>query len=187
MADNIQITLDLLGERQTSRRIQTLRADLSDPRPAYRDIADMIRKVQLPQFGTQGARGPRGRWVDLSEAYATWKEMHYPGRPILVLTGKMKAAATSKQSPGAIEEIDRGGVTVGIDGDEVPYAMTHQHGDLGRNIPQRQVYDMTDGDQQEIVDIVRRHLLDSARRAGLTVDAVGESELSHIREIMGAV
>ncbi len=37
------------------------------------------------------AEGRPDRWAPLSPKYKAWKENHYPGRPILVLTGEMKA------------------------------------------------------------------------------------------------
>ncbi len=47
----------------------------------------MVTGSIMRNFDAEG----RPSWPRLSPRYAAWKEAHYPGRPILVLTGDMKA------------------------------------------------------------------------------------------------
>lgn len=183
MAAGIQITLDLLGERQFNRRISTLKADLADDRPAKRDIAEHVRRVTHRHLASEGRTGARGAFVPLSARYREWKERTHPGLPILVLEGHLRAAATTKDAPGSIEQIDRDGVTVGIRGDVVPYAKAHQLGIPGR-LHQRPVYDLTEGDKQGIVEIVRAHLLNSAQRAEFDIEPQARAGLKHLRDVM---
>lgn len=69
-------------------------ADLSDP---LSDIADDLIKQIGQQFLSEGAYGLGERWHPLSPAYAAWKEQHFPGRPLLVRTGAMRALMLDRE------------------------------------------------------------------------------------------
>jgi hypothetical protein len=56
------------------------------------------------QFGTEGAASG-GKWADLTEAYAKWKDEHYPGRPIGVLTGALRSSMIG--GPGYSQTISK--------------------------------------------------------------------------------
>lgn len=50
------------------------------------------------QFDSEGAAATGRRWAPLSDAYGKWKAQNYPGRPILVRDGLMKAAMLDELS-----------------------------------------------------------------------------------------
>lgn len=66
------------------------------------------------------------RWEPLSPAYALWKGRHYPGRPLLVLKGRMKRSLTKDTSRDMI--FSRKGGRQLIIGTRISYAKFHQYG-----------------------------------------------------------
>ena len=66
------------------------------------------------------------RWKPLSPAYAIWKGRHFPGRPLLVLKGRMKRSLTDSTSRDMI--FSRKGGRQLIIGTRVRYAKFHQYG-----------------------------------------------------------
>ena len=85
------------------------------------------------------------KYSPLKPKYKKWKERHYPGRPILVLTGAMKEA--SEGGAGSVTEITKTTVKFGVDIDQIEYARIHQlGGSTGKAfIPQRPYLWSADG------------------------------------------
>lgn len=92
----VDINLNVAGEQQVARTFQIaeeLSRDLSEP---LEELMDQLLELVRAQFDTEGAAAG-GPWQPLSDEYAKWKEAHFPGRPILVRTGEMKAAMLDEQ------------------------------------------------------------------------------------------
>ncbi len=71
-------------QRFMDARISSLR-DFKEPLSRF---GQFIIDTHIPyQYHAKGAPSP---WPELSPQYALWKANHYPGRPLLVLTGAMK-------------------------------------------------------------------------------------------------
>jgi hypothetical protein len=100
----VDIGFEIAGEQQVARTFELadeLAADMSEPLGQLMD--QLIEQVEQ-QFDTEGAAGSSvtlaggagvivgAKWMPLSDTYAAWKAQHYPGRPILVRDGGMKAA-----------------------------------------------------------------------------------------------
>ncbi|HID08258.1 MAG TPA: hypothetical protein EYP10_14050 [Armatimonadetes bacterium] len=62
-----------------------------------RDMMDLERKVFASRGAILGAS-----WAPLSPRYAKWKARHYPGRPIMVRSGRLFASLTREGSPDMI-------------------------------------------------------------------------------------
>ena len=75
-----------------------------------------------------------GAWKPLSRSYAAWKAKHFPGKPLLVRTGRLLRSLANKTSD-TIDIQEKTAFTYGFDADRIPYGVYHQDG-LGRN-PQR--------------------------------------------------
>ena len=71
-------------------------------------------------FGSEG-KASGSRWPDLTEAYAKWKQEHYPGRPIGVLTGALRASMTGGE--GYSQTVHKMGASFGMSDSSraVPY------------------------------------------------------------------
>lgn len=89
-------------------------------------LVPVLEEAVARQFDAQGAGPEMGSWAPLSESYAAWKEKHYPGAPILVRTGKLRAALTDSNAEGARRDVGSDVLTYGTQG--VPYASHHQEG-----------------------------------------------------------
>lgn len=77
------------------------------------------------QFDAEGAGPQAGSWAPLSVSYAKWKAAHFPGKPILERSGKLKAALTG---PGANARRDVTGNELNFGTSGLPYASFHQTG-----------------------------------------------------------
>lgn len=114
------------------------------------------------QFDSEG-RGPnKGTWAQLSERYATWKALNYPGARILERTGALREALTSSSSSYARREIQTDQFNFGTVG--VEYASFHQSGtDF---MPDRPPFDFTDELEQNIEAAAREGVREAMRAAG---------------------
>lgn len=90
--------------------------------PAFEAMADHQATIWRKQFGREGAY-TGAAWSPLSPPYAKWKQKHYPGKPILQLTGRLMASMVDR--PFGVDEVTDKGFVIGTD---VPYAHFHQQG-----------------------------------------------------------
>jgi len=81
-------------------------------------------------------------WAELSERYARWKDAHYPGRPISVLTGHMRDPV---QLNGQLTYVSRDRLvqTYGVDDEARQLAAWFQEGDPPHQ-PPRRFYELND-------------------------------------------
>jgi phage gpG-like protein len=95
---------------------------LDDFRPIWPNVISEFYTIEQEQFDTEGAAGGQ-RWAQLSPAYKRWKDVHYPGEPILQREHDLIESLTDPEAPDAVlipgqEEL--------IIGTKVPYAVVHQ-------------------------------------------------------------
>lgn len=114
-------------------------SEIDDFTEPFTAIDLLFRKHEKRLFDTEGAYGPSGRWQELSDAYAEWKEWNYPGMPILQQTGRLRAALVEGKGEGAIRNIRGDFMEVGVDGDVIEYAAAHQ---VGIGVPRRPPVDI---------------------------------------------
>lgn len=88
-------------------------------------------RIEEDQFESLG----HGKWQPLNPTYAKWKAQHYPGQPLMVREGRLKAGLTG----GASTEKRPLSLTIAAKGAE--YWKFHQRGT--RVLPVRKVIDMT--------------------------------------------
>jgi len=85
---------------------------ISDYSALFQALAGLFRAQMREEFMTEGA-STGGHWAPLTPAYAAWKEAHYPGRPIGVLTGALRSSMTGGE--GYSETIQRTEAEFGMD------------------------------------------------------------------------
>ena len=99
--------------------------------PAFADVVRLFHAPERQHFKTEG-RSTGRKFRKLSESYKKWKQKNYPGRPILVLRGALRAALV-RGGPGTagIRRITRDSLTVGVDpsSDVAVYARAHSLGE----------------------------------------------------------
>lgn len=144
----IKATLDVKAAIKALRAIKALLADL---RPAYRTIIEYLRKATERQFSSEGSRSG-DPWQPLSRAYAEWKAIAYPGKPILRATDAMFKSLVGKTTD-SVERITKTYLTYGT---RRKYARYHQKG--GGRLPKRKILAVTDADRREVKKLARLHL-----------------------------
>lgn len=150
-----RLRFELAGEVHYSRGLLLAAEEARDLSEPLEQAGHLILGAVAQQFATEGRRA--GGWPPLSPRYAAWKAAHYPGRPILVLTGQMKRAALDTR---ALQVTPRR-LTYQIDD---PKALYHQVG-AGR-LPVRRVVDLTGHDRRMIDRAFARWLARIRARAG---------------------
>jgi len=116
----------------------------SDLSPVFNNFKDRFYQVIEQNWGMSGTMFGL-RWKELSPKYKQWKIKHYGnGKANLILTGRLKAAATGKSNESNVK-IEKLKMRIGIN--NIPYAQIHQEGGwTGRaNMPQRPYFFMKDG------------------------------------------
>jgi hypothetical protein len=105
-------------------------ADLSVP---LREIGEMLIVDIGHQFQSEGAWGGSS-WAELSDKYSIWKEQHYPGMPLLVASGDMRAAMLD---PAQTLTVSPNLLVYEVDGELGEIALAHQEGVEANNLPAR--------------------------------------------------
>lgn len=120
---------------ESQKKIDDLaKAGKVDLRPTLNVVGKGYRKEVEMIFNHQQPRGEGDRWAPLSKRYAEWKERHFPGAPILVRTGDLKASMTQEGAPGNITVIGKTGATFGT---RIKYGIFHDSDAPRKKIPRR--------------------------------------------------
>lgn len=93
MADRfLQLSFEIEGEKQISSALQYIGGEISDFTKPLKATQDSLLKVYSgSQFSSSGSELGTP-WQSLSSPYSEWKAKKYPGKGILVRTGKMQKA-----------------------------------------------------------------------------------------------
>ncbi|AIZ01700.1 virion morphogenesis protein [Arthrobacter phage vB_ArtM-ArV1] len=91
--------------------------------PVFEAMAEYQKGIWRKQFDQEGAYTGAGMWSALKPDYGAWKQRHYPGKPILQLTGDLMASMTER--PFGVDEITDEQMVIGT---AVPYSAFHQRG-----------------------------------------------------------
>ncbi len=97
----MKLTIDILGQKIVIEEFRAFQSRLGDFRPAWRVIARDLMKLEEAIFNTRG-QIIGAPWAPLSPKYARWKERKYPGRPQMVLSGRLLESLTDESSPDMI-------------------------------------------------------------------------------------
>lgn len=129
-SDLVPFTLTVQGVKQLDLALGLMGKAVKDLSPVWAEVDTYLRGAVGEQFSTVGRRGGT-EWAKLSPKYKIWKDYFYPGRPILVRTGDLKASLT-EFGGNHIFRAERAGMGFGS---RIPYAGYHQSGT--RTMPAR--------------------------------------------------
>jgi len=89
-------TLDANAIAQVGLRryLRTLSERANDLYPAWDNVLNILYEAERRLFAQEGQTEEHSKWEKLSPRYAAWKEKHYPGMPILTLTGRFRGSMT---------------------------------------------------------------------------------------------
>jgi len=149
-----RLHFEFYGDAQVDRTLDAIEGRAQDASPVWDVIADRFLHVEEQQFASEGGWGSGG-WPALSPAYAAWKQAHYSGRPILVLTGDLERSLTDGPAVRVIRP-DRMWI-----GSDVAHGRYHQ---LGDGVPQRRPIDLPEDERRQWARHVQRFLRTGATR-----------------------
>lgn len=116
--------MEIAGQAQLDRGIARFTEGVADYRPIWPVIADDFYAQVAAQFKTEGEAGGE-HWKELKPEYAKFKEVAYPGKPILQRTGTLASSLTDRTDPNAVYIEARKTLTLGS---RLNYALFHQQG-----------------------------------------------------------
>jgi phage gpG-like protein len=123
----IKASVQITGSKELVIGLRNVGNGIRDLRIPAKISLEYLQKVQIKEvFKNQGIDS---RWKPLSANYKKWKEKHYPGRPILILRGRLYAGLRGN-TKDSIQQIRKNGFTWGV---STPYARVHQVGGVSTN------------------------------------------------------
>jgi len=153
------------GEIQMDRGIERFADGLTDYRPIWGVIEDDFYAQVQAQFKSEGAAGGE-KWQELSAEYAGWKEMRYPGKPILERTGNLVKSLTSGSDPNAVKREERKTLTLGS---AVSYAIYHQSPLARKRLPRRPEIMLTEKFKKEVMRHLQVYVVRMATQGGFRI------------------
>jgi len=135
---------------------------LTDYKPIWPVIEDDFYAEEKFQFKSEGAEGGE-KWPELSAEYAGWKEVRYPGKPILQRTGDLVASLTSGTDPNAVRVRERKTLTLGS---KVSYAIYHQSPAPRKVLPRRPEIMLTEQFKRGTMRHLHMYLVQIATQSG---------------------
>lgn len=129
----MKVEFDPTKYNEILNKIQSLGSRIDNMKPVWEKFENFYKNEQTKKFFDSKGKILGSKWQNLSPAYEKWKKKNYPGRPLLVLTGKMKEATMG--GAGWFSNKTKNKMSFGIRGEA--YYPVHQYGSLKKKIPQR--------------------------------------------------
>ena len=164
----VKISIETVGAERFVRGFNRYVEEIQDFTEIFELLYLDFLEIETRNFS---AEGTPAKWVALSPNYAKWKAKHAPGRPLLVLSGAMRASLTSRTgSSDQIRDINGRAKTARF-GTADRKAKWHQSGT--RRMPARPVVQLTDADKQRwakaIQSWAKQKLADDVGQGALSV------------------
>lgn len=128
-------------------------------------VQEAFLRMEREQFRSEGGAGASGRWKPLSEKYRKWKEIKYPGRPILELKTRLMPSLTRRGARGSVYIAEPMELTLGtrvVSDSGFNYPLAHQQGipkGSGRLLPRRPPIDPSDSQKRLLQKEIQKGLL----------------------------
>ena len=150
------LSFQIEGNIELSRNLTQLDANMKDWTPEFRETGEYLKGFFSEQvFDTEGSVFGEP-WAPLSPAYAARKAKKYPGKGILVASGKMKDSF----------DMDASGTYVRVY-NTTDYFKYHQSNQPRYRIPRRIIMKLDEKRKQDIIQIFRKGLQAQINRAGI--------------------
>lgn len=144
----MKFAAEVVGDKKTGHLLQQLGHRAADPRPVFKEIADLFQRGQARQFSSGGAYFGTP-WAPLAESTVARTGAHRP----LHLTGALERAVAGK-GKGKLRRVTKTKVTVGT---SLFYAIFHQGG-TSKGVPARPVVGISRRDGKQALTMLERHL-----------------------------
>ncbi|WP_425005771.1 phage virion morphogenesis protein [Mycolicibacterium sp. S3B2] len=155
MADSLDMKLEVKGDEQVKQMLTSLGLDLRNLRGAMNEVGRSQMKYFIGNvFASRGATINGGqRWQRLNDKYAARKAKTYPGRPILVATGKMQNSFKYSSTGMSVEIYNTD-----------PKFKYHQSSETRYVIPRRVMLGVYSGMQRDVTATIAKVISEKIRR-----------------------
>lgn len=143
----IEVTADT---REIEKALRDLQNVVDDLQPAFRDIGEYLLRSHDERF-RRGVDPDDNPWAELKQKTKKYKPKNKD--KILVLSGDLMDDMVYQVSPTELR--------FGTGQETSKYAATHQFGRPEDGIPARPFIGLSGDDEDEIANIIRRHLLNA--------------------------
>ncbi|HWQ32545.1 MAG TPA: phage virion morphogenesis protein [Blastocatellia bacterium] len=157
----MRITLTVENVAQFDRTFTRFTENLTDLRQIWPGVITELRQIVREQYAGQGI-GPSGSWPRLARSTEAYKAKHFPGRQILVRTGRAYLSLTSNTADSIVEA---GPDTLSF-GTRRQGQRFHQTGT--RKMPRRAILDLNETQKTRLMKVIHTRLL-SATRSGVSL------------------
>jgi len=158
----ITATIDTNAVAQIGLRryLRTMDGRSQELYPVWDKVLNIIYEAEQRLFEREGRTSEHGKWEKLSPRYAAWKKKHYPGMPILTLTGRFNGSMTDPSGRHA-DIRERQTLTWGsayeVSGG---YDLGGIHAEGHENMPAREPIRVTQRNVDDIANTVVDYILD---------------------------
>lgn len=147
----MEFTIEIKGVSNLQAKLNRLERTLLD----WGDAMAAIGKAYQAYFSSVpfASRGTiyGSKWPDLNPAYKSWKAKKFPGRPMLIRTGKMADSFTFRSTRNDMRLSNT-----------APYFEKHQKGE---GVPQRIVMALTEERRKAAIEILSQELSKKVKAA----------------------
>ncbi len=154
-------SIQVHGKTELIHALDQFEGEVKAPRQMFIGlVSDVIGPLIAEKFAAQGPG-----WQALSPAYAAWKQVHFPGKPILQMRGKLMGAMTDRSRFGGAQSSVSAN-TLNLTPTSIPYFARHQFGYNGT--PARPMIDLPKWEPR-IGAYFTQYLAKRGREFGFTV------------------
>jgi hypothetical protein len=159
----VSFSFEVAGVKELDRSLGLMIKHVKNLKPAWPDVKDDFIRGSEKLFNSEGRSGGTfGRWRRLSPQYKVWKDVHFPGRGILVRTGALRASLMGRGLAGSgggfIYKPGKMGLSIGS---SVPYAIYHQTGNP--DLPKRKPIDPNEAQKRRWMKILHEYIFKSGQ------------------------
>lgn len=160
----LNFRFEIMGQVQVSRVFDKIGDATANWRKPFGLISKDFYNTQRATFDAEGAHEGKPKWAEDSPRYKAWKASKGFSSKTLVLTGKLRGAATSPSAEGSVFNLGRQrlemGVNLMVGGWNL--AALHQFGT--RDMPAREVVRISSEQKKRWVRIIRDYFHSIIRR-----------------------
>lgn len=154
-----RLRVELNGRQALNRELHEVETGLDDWTPAFTRMMADFKQTQRSLFAAEGAFEGFPRWAPLSPSYRAWKSEHHPGKPILVLTGRLRAMLTGEGS-GLQIQMDRRSLTISASYPVGTWNLVELHHLGTRRMPARPAFRLTTPEKTRWVKYLHEYLVE---------------------------
>jgi len=107
MQTTIELDAKEIAQMGLQRYLRTAQGRARELYPVWDKVLDILYEAERQLFAKEGQTKEHSKWEELSPRYAAWKKKHYPGMPIMTLTGRFRGSMTDPSGTHHVEKRSR--------------------------------------------------------------------------------